>query len=71
MLARLSRLLERQKGEHHETRGKQKEAVLQPQCHTSRHKWFWAKRSESCLGSGELLDDGRLQLVFSWWDTGS
>ena len=28
MLARLSRLLERQKGEHHHTRGRQKEAGL-------------------------------------------
>nr|XP_048291316.1 disks large homolog 5-like [Myodes glareolus] len=44
MLARLSRLLGRQKEEHNETRGKQKEAALQPQCRTSRHKWFWGKR---------------------------
>nr|XP_048275565.1 disks large homolog 5-like [Myodes glareolus] len=44
MLARLSRLLERQKGEHNKTRGRQKESGLQPQCLTSRHKWFWGKR---------------------------
>lgn len=65
MLARLSRLLGRQKGEHNETRGRQNEAGLQPQCRTSRHKWFWGKRSESWGGSGEFLDGGRLQLGFS------
>ena len=71
MLARLSRLLGRQKGEHNETRGKQKDDALQPQCRTSRHKWFWGKHSESWVGSGEFLDGGRLQLGFSWWDTES
>ncbi|KAM7331735.1 hypothetical protein ACRRTK_008443 [Alexandromys fortis] len=49
MLARLSRLLGRQKGEHKETRGRQKEAGLQPQCRTSRHKWFWGK----CRSTGK------------------
>ncbi|XP_041533628.1 disks large homolog 5-like [Microtus oregoni] len=49
MLARLSRLLGRQKGEHNETRGRQKEAGPQPQCCTSRHKWFWGK----CRSTGK------------------
>lgn len=65
MLARLSRLLGRQKGERNETRGRQKEAGLQPQCRSSRHKWFWGKRSESWGGSGEFLDGGGPQLGFS------
>ncbi|XP_059101668.1 disks large homolog 5-like isoform X2 [Peromyscus eremicus] len=43
MLARLSRLLGRRKGEHNETRERQKEAGLHSQCHTSRNKWFRGK----------------------------
>ncbi|XP_040598226.1 disks large homolog 5-like isoform X1 [Mesocricetus auratus] len=43
MLARLGRLLGRQKGDNNQTKERQKGAGLQSQCHTSRNKYFWGK----------------------------
>lgn len=60
MLSRLRRLLGKGNGKPKESRERQKEGGLLPECKRSRQKWSWGRHSEFWVRDGEVTGENGL-----------
>lgn len=62
MLSRLRKLFGKENRKPKESRERQKEGNLLPQCKRSRQKWSWGRHSDLWVRDGEIPEENGLEL---------